>query len=110
MSIELKLIKSKLQGAQWAILLELADHPFLQTKPVEVMSAVGDDGVRVVHVFIADTADIIVFSQFKLASRRQRAESPIDLSQGKEVSNVPIDMRSRQANAEDKVEEQKKEI
>ena len=55
-----------------AILL-VPTEPFLQTDLVEEMSAVGNEGVRVVHVLPADTAHITVLSQLRLGSRGQRA-------------------------------------
>ena len=65
---------SDLCDAERAVLFAL-HHPFLQTDPVEVMSAVGNESVRMIHVLQADTADITVFSQLSLASRGQGPSS-----------------------------------
>ena len=92
------LLSFNLCDAQRAVLLVPTDQPFLQTDLVEVMSAVGYEGVRVVHVLVADTADITVFSQLSLASRGQGAKSSTDLSPGVELVDWPT-------NTDDKVEE-----
>ena len=49
----------------------LTDGPLLQTDQVEVMWAGSDDGLGVLHVEVADAADVPVLGQLGLGGRGQ---------------------------------------
>ena len=49
----------------------LTDGPLLQTDQVEEMRALRDDGLGVLHVEVADAADVPVLGQLGLSGRGQ---------------------------------------